>query len=156
MKFTFTEHELTESAAQFRLLDTDSKELLCESDLETLLSDMSINAAFSKLLFRLFDLDKDDALNFSEFALFLKGADLLKRDPLEFHKFVFNAVDIDDDNKLEASEFALFCDLLGVSLSVDAAATVLCRISPDTQSLTFEQLCVHAIEPLTHIPLTNA
>ena len=150
MKFSFTESELQDMAVQFIAIDADQKDLLDESKLQGFLADANVSPVFSRVLFRLFDLDKDNALNFSEFALFLKGLDLLKTNPIEFHKFVFKSVDVDDNDKLEPSELALFFDLLGVSESAEATSQVIAKLTngADT-SVTFDQLYSGIIEPLS-------
>ena len=150
MKFAFTEAELREMAVQFIAIDTDLKDLLDETKLQGFLSESKVNPVFAKILFRLFDLDKDNALNFSEFALFLKGLDLLKTNPIEFHKFVFKSVDVDDNDRLQASELVLFFDLLGVSESIETMTSVIEKLTGgEDTSITFDQLYSGIIEPLS-------
>jgi Ca2+-binding EF-hand superfamily protein len=151
MKFVFAEAWLREMARKFRELDIEHTETLDEDVVTSFLETHSKDPIMAKVSFRLFDLDKDGALSFAEFALFLKGLELLESNPIEFYRLVFNSVDVNDAGELDSNEFALFCNLLGMDESIEEAATLISKLTHGlATSITFEQLYSGMIQPLAH------
>jgi Ca2+-binding EF-hand superfamily protein len=141
MKFVFRESEIREMVKLFREFDTDESESLDETELNNYLRSIGQNSVFALMAFRLFDLDKDGSLSFAEFALFLKGMELLADDPIEFHRFVFKSVDVDDNEQLDANELSLYCNLLGMNESIEECLILVSRLTKGkSSSVTFDQL----------------
>lgn len=150
MKFIFTEKEIQEMGDQFLELNTEGNGLLSEMSIDEYIKTLDVNPIFAKLGFRLFDLDKDNALTFAEFALFLKGINLLESNPKEFHKFVFESVDVDDNEELDQNEFDLYCKILGIDETTkESAALVKSLDTTGKGTITFEELYNGLIIPLT-------
>jgi Ca2+-binding EF-hand superfamily protein len=136
-------------ARKFRELDVEHMDTLDESVVTSFLETHSKDPIMVKVSFRLFDLDKDGALSFVEFALFLKGLELLESSPIEFYRLVFNSVDVNDADELDINEFALFCNLLGMDESIEEVATLISKLTHSlVTSITFEQLYGGIIQPL--------
>jgi Ca2+-binding EF-hand superfamily protein len=151
MKFVFAEAALREMARKFRELDVEHSETLDEAAVTSFLETNSKDPVMAKVSFRLFDLDKDGALSFAEFALFLKGLELLESNPMEFYRLVFNSVDVNDSGELGSNEFALFCNLLGMDESIEEAGTLISKLTDGlATSITFEQLYGGIIQPLAN------
>ena len=150
MKFIFTEKEIQEMGDQFLELNTEGNGLLSEESIDEYIKTLDVNPIFAKLGFRLFDLDKDNALTFAEFALFLKGISLLESNPKEFHKFVFESVDVDDNEELDQNEFDLYCTILGIDETTkESAALVKALDTSGKGTITFDELYNGLILPLT-------
>ncbi|KAK8846134.1 hypothetical protein M9Y10_020138 [Tritrichomonas musculus] len=150
MKFTFTEKEIQEMGDQFLELNTEGNGLLSEESIDEYIKTLDVNPIFAKLGFRLFDLDKDNALTFAEFALFLKGISLLESNPKEFHKFVFESVDVDDNEELDPNEFDLYCKILGIDETTkESVALVKALDTRGKGTITFDDLYNGLIIPLT-------
>ena len=150
MKFTFTEKEIQEMSRKFIDLNTESNGILSEEIIDNYLKNVNANPIFAKLAFRLFDLDKDNALTFAEFALFLKGISLLENNPKEFHKLVFESVDVDDNEQLDPNEFDLYCKLLGIDETADESHALVNSLdSQGKGTITFDDLYNGLIVPLT-------
>lgn len=150
MKFTFTEKEIQKMGDQFIELNTEGNGLLSEQSIDEYIKTLDVNPIFAKLGFRLFDLDKDNALTFAEFALFLKGISLLESNPKEFHKFVFESVDVDDNEELDQNEFDLYCKILGIDETTkESAALVNALDTSGKGTVTFDELYNGLILPLT-------
>ncbi|OHT15553.1 Calmodulin-like protein 9 [Tritrichomonas foetus] len=151
MKFTFTEKEIQEMAQQFLDLNTEGNGLLGEEAIDEYLKNVNVNPIFARLGFRLFDLDKDNALTFAEFALFLKGLSLLENDPKEFHQLVFESVDVDDNGQLDPNEFDLYCKLLGIDETAEESKAIVNSLDTEGKGMiTFDELYDGLITPLTN------
>lgn len=151
MKFSFTEDELRTMSAQFVTLDTENQNILRKEKLEMrFVTGNEVNAVFFGILFRLFDMDKDNGLNFSEFCLFLKGLDLFKKDPMEFHRFVFNSVDLDDNQLLGIEELNLFFDIIGTPMTTEELGQVIKKLTGGTSEfVNFDQVYNAVIKALS-------
>jgi Ca2+-binding EF-hand superfamily protein len=151
MKFVFRESELRELVRKFREFDVDHSDTLDEAELDSFLETVPCDVVMAKAAFRLFDLDKDGALSFAEFALFLRGLDMLRENAIEFYQLLFKSVDVNDDERLDANELALFCNLLGMDESIEEANILISRLTRDgSSSVTFDELNAGIIQPLAN------
>jgi Ca2+-binding EF-hand superfamily protein len=151
MKFVFRESELRDLVKKFREFDADHSDTIDENELNTFLDTVPCDPVMAKAAFRLFDLDKDGALSFAEFALFLRGLDMLRQNPIEFYRLLFKSVDVNDDEHLDSNELALFCNLLGMDESIEEATMLISRLTRDgSSSVTFDELYAGIIQPLAN------
>jgi Ca2+-binding EF-hand superfamily protein len=151
MKFVFRESELRDLVKKFREFDIDHSDTLDEDELNSFLDTVPCDRVMAKAASRLFDLDKDGALSFAEFALFLRGLEMLRQNPTDFYRLLFKSVDVNDDERLDANELALFCNLLGMDESIEEALMLISRLSRDaSNSVTFDELYTGIIQPLAN------
>lgn len=135
---SLTKAEIAELKSSFEAMDTNQNGVLERSEMENFARLNGMDTHFIKLLFVMFDKDKNGSISFIEFKRYIKTARIMDTDPKAFFKLVFEAIDSDRSGVFTAAELMEFCDVIDQPCTQEEADAAIAAMDlTSSKSVTF-------------------
>lgn len=140
--YKFSQADLDKLMTSFESMDDNKDGVLSRKEVKVFAKQNGLEGNFVKLLFLLFDKDKNDTLSFQEFLDYIAVMRLSEEDPKIFYRRVFNAIDTNKGGSLDKDELVTFCDYLDNPITpAEAVALIQKYDRAGTKTLTFNEVC---------------
>ena len=138
----YSKEELDSMRQHFEMIDTDGNGVLDRDEVAAFCKLYDIDSNFVDLVFKLFDTNHDEVLQFDEFVEYIKCAQQLDVQPRIFYKRLFDAIDEDHSGSINPDELVEYCRIMRIPITKKEATDVIKSMDyRGLGAIIFEDLC---------------